>query len=485
VGFAGQPIPNPGVYIVSVLGGPERRVSQSGRHPKWTQDGRGLLIRDRPDNSRPAGIFHIDLETLGRRQITQPLSVDGDWKFDVSPDGTTIAFIRYERSGVADIYTVPLAGGEPRKLTDWSATISALTWMPAGDEIVYDVAGQSLWRISSRTATPGKGTQITNLTGMVTSAALASTPSMSRPAQRRPARLAFQVEAINVGLRVIDLKDQVNHEVVQTNAFLQSRRVDLPGSYSADGQKVAFRSLSAGSPVQLWVANRDGSHLQQIKSVGVREKSVGSWSPDGRWIAIDATVGGNSDIYLFPEDGGEAKRLTTDTSLEIYPCWSQDGRWVYYSSNKTGRYEVWKAPAAGGPPTQITRNGGVQPAESIDGTYIYYLDRLPSLENGLLRAATLKMVPKEGGEERVVFERVHLGLWGVTTRGIHFVTAERDFEAIDLYDVSDGQVVRVGRLPFRLPKQFAAMTFSRDGRWALTNQVERREADLMMIDNFR
>jgi hypothetical protein len=29
------------------------------------------------------------------------------------------------------------------------------------------------------------------------------------------------------------------------------------------------------------------------------------------------------------------------------------------------------------------------------------------------------------------------------------------------------------------------MTFSRDGRWALTNAIDRRESDLMLIDNFR
>ena len=78
-----------------------------------------------------------------------------------------------------------------------------------------------------------------------------------------------------------------------------------------------------------------------------------------------------------------------------------------------------------------------------------------------------------------------LGVWGVTSRGIFFVTGEQDFEAINLLRLPDGTVSRVGRLPFRLPKQSPRMTFSRDGRFALANQVDRRESDLMMIDGFR
>jgi hypothetical protein len=73
----------------------------------------------------------------------------------------------------------------------------------------------------------------------------------------------------------------------------------------------------------------------------------------------------------------------------------------------------------------------------------------------------------------------------VTASGIYFLTTEKDFDAIDLFRPENGAGTRVGRLPFRIPKAFPAMTFSRDGRWALTNQIGRRQSDLLMIEGFR
>ena len=73
----------------------------------------------------------------------------------------------------------------------------------------------------------------------------------------------------------------------------------------------------------------------------------------------------------------------------------------------------------------------------------------------------------------------------MTQRGILFLNTEPDYEAIDLYELPGGRVTRIGRLPFLVPKQFPGMTFSRDGKWALTNHIDQRESDLMLIDNFR
>ena len=45
----------------------------------------------------------------------------------------------------------------------------------------------------------------------------------------------------------------------------------------------------------------------------------------------------------------------------------------------------------------------------------------------------------------------------------------------------------IGALPFRVAYMQGPgrLTVSRDGRWALVNVVDRREGDLMLLDNFR
>ena len=128
-----------GVFTMSQLGGAERRVSASGTNVGWAGDSKSVLIRDREGNNTPFGIYQVFLDTLERRRLTQAPVGDGDWKFEVSPNGTTLAFIRYEKRGIADVYLVAIGGREPRRLTNWSATIEGLSWTPDGREIVYAV----------------------------------------------------------------------------------------------------------------------------------------------------------------------------------------------------------------------------------------------------------------------------------------------------------------------------------------------------------
>ena len=141
---------------MSQLGGAERQVSASGTHVAWAGDSKSVLIRDREGNTGPFGIYQVFLDTLERRRLTQAPVGAGDWRFEVSPDGSTLAFIRYEKVGIADLYVVPMRGGEPRRLSNWNAAIDGLSWTPDGREIVYSVdepAASRLWRIDANSAT--------------------------------------------------------------------------------------------------------------------------------------------------------------------------------------------------------------------------------------------------------------------------------------------------------------------------------------------
>ena len=151
---------------MSQLGGAERKVSASGTYVAWVSDLKSVLIRDREGNAGPFSIYQVLLDTLERRQLTHAPVGAGDWRFDVSPDGRTLAFIRYEREGIADLYVVPMPGGEPRRLTNWSRALTGLSWTPDGRDIVYSVEDWSagrLWRIHASSAGPGRGSPIADI----------------------------------------------------------------------------------------------------------------------------------------------------------------------------------------------------------------------------------------------------------------------------------------------------------------------------------
>ena len=470
-----------GVFTMSQLGGDERQVSESGNQVAWAGDSKSVLVRDGERNTGPFGIYQVFLDTLERRRLTQAPVGDGDYRFEVSPDGRTLAFIRYEKRGIADLYVVPMAGGEPRRLSNWSTEIDRVSWTPDGREIVYSVAepvANRLWRIPANSATPARGSPIADVP------AGARNPSISRPAAGHPGRLAFQTINRDVDLYLMDVDARLVNDRIESRPFCNSTRIEGSARFSPDGRRIAFVSLRSGA-MEIWVAGRDGSGLQQVTTLGAVGVLVGGWSPDGTTIAFEAAVGGNTDVYLVGSDGGHLHRLTAEPSIDGIPSWSGDGRWIYFASTRAGVVaDIWRTAPSGGPATRLTRNGGFEPRESVDGRYLFYLDRPPA---GLAPGSTARLMrlPLDGGEAEPVVSGLRPFLWSVTDTGIAFVTREPDFDAIDVYRSSDQRVARVGRLGFRLPGIWTHMTVSRDGRWALATNMVRFEADLMRLDNFR
>jgi Tol biopolymer transport system component len=374
-----------------------------------------------------------------------------------------------------------MRGGEPRRLSNWNAILTGLSWTPDGREIVYSVnepAAGRLWRIRANSAGPERGSPIADIP------AAAENPSISRPKPGQPARLAFQTITRDVDFQIIDLEARLVNDTIESRPFLNSTRIEGSAVFSADGSRITFVSFRSGGP-EIWVAGRDGGGLQQITSLGAPGLLVGGWSPNGARIAFEAAVAGNSDVYLVGTDGGHLRRLTTEPSIDGVPSWSGDGRWIYFASTRAGVMpDIWRLSPDGGQAIQLTRNGGFEPRESSDGRYLFYLDRAP-VGIGIDGTARLMRVPVAGGQEEMVFERVRPFLWSVTDSGIFFVTREPDFDAIDLYRFSDQRVSRVGRLEFRVPGIYTYMTVSRDGRWALATKMVRFDSDLMLLDNFR
>ncbi len=470
-----------GVFTISQLGGAERQVSATGTHVAWAGDSKSVLIRDGERNTGPFGIYQVFLDTLERRRLTQAPVGDGDWKFEVSPDGSTLAFLRYEKRGIADLHVVPMKGGVPRRLTNWSTAMYGLAWTPDGREIVYDVdepSASRLWRIPANGTTPGRGSPLADIP------AAARSPSISRPPPGHPARLAFQTIIRDVDIQLMDLGAGLVNDNITAQPLWNSTRIEGSARFSADASRIALTSFRSGAS-EIWVAGRDGSGLQQVTTLGAVGVLVGGWSPDGSQIAFEAAIDGNTDVYVVGSDGGHLRRLTTEPSIDGIPSWSRDGQWIYFASTRAGAVaDIWRVAASGGEPIRLTHHGGFEPQDSADGRYLFYSDRPPA---GLATGATARLMrlPLGAGQEEVVIEGVRPFLWSVTDTGIRFVTREPEFDAIDEYRFSDHQVARVGRLEFRIPGIYAHMTVSRDGRWALATKIVRFDTDLMRVDNFR
>lgn len=473
------------VVMIPALGGSERIVALHYGDATWMPDARSLVMA----GHRPDGISVLvrqDLLTGARRQLAEAPVGFSDAHPRVSADGETVAFER-SGGGRSALFLVSTKGGEPRRLGKWTTGfIGGLTWSLDGRELIFpraELSGRRLMRVAAdgrQPESPIAGPPIGSFS-----------PALARDASGRGPRLAFVSGQPDIGIRLVDLRGGRQGGVfADASAFCASTRVDVPGRLSPDDARVAFVSDRSGQQ-ELWVAGRDESNLHAVTRFENATVSGGSWSPDGRELAFDVTIAGNTDIFTVRSDGGPATRLTDGPAIESDPDWSADGQSIYYASTETGRSEIWKIPARGGARIRLTSTGGFDPHESPDGQSVYFVDAPRSY--GLEGHAAIARVSTHGGQTSAVYGGVMPGAWTVAGSGILFITghgaanAPGERDALALYDLATGRLEHLGDFPFRVGPYGVNrfLTASKDGHWALAARVERWERDIFVLENFR
>lgn len=64
------------------------------------------------------------------------------------------------------------------------------------------------------------------------------------------------------------------------------------------------------------------------------------------------------DLWRAAPQGGDALRLTTHPEAESMPVISPDGQWIAFEATYDGPREIYLMPMAGGPPVRLTHEGG-------------------------------------------------------------------------------------------------------------------------------
>jgi hypothetical protein len=64
-----------------------------------------------------------------------------------------------------------------------------------------------------------------------------------------------------------------------------------------------------------------------------------AWSPDGSRLALEATAGARSDVFVLTLATGALDNLTDDVYSDHTPVWSPDGEWLAFSSDRGAAVE--------------------------------------------------------------------------------------------------------------------------------------------------
>ncbi|MFI5234113.1 MAG: Ig-like domain-containing protein [Gemmatimonadales bacterium] len=99
-------------------------------------------------------------------------------------------------------------------------------------------------------------------------------------------------------------------------------------------------------------------------------------SPDRLRIAYAARTGGTDfDIWVMDADGGNARRLTSDSAAEVHPAWTPDGKAIVYTAIGKDRDQLMLINSDGSNrrPLSPTNLSAGNPAVSADGKWVAYI----------------------------------------------------------------------------------------------------------------
>ena len=366
-----------------------------------------------------------------------------------SPDGNEIVFDWNGETGDNwDIY---------RKQT-------GLTWTADGREILFSTCQGDLWRVPASGGTPIR---------YLAAGETVVYPSISSQGNR----LAY-TRLTPVQRNIWRLPGPKSTEPVRLpEQLISSSQRDANPDVSPDGRKIAFESNRTGKG-NIWVCDSDGSNPRALTSF---EKTSWAgtprWSPDGKQIAFDSRQGDNAGIFVIAAGGGEPRRLTHEGSDDIVPTWSRDG--IYFRSNRSGEDQIWKVPSTGGEPLQVTQEGGYYAVESFSRKSLFYAK--PN-DDGIWK------IPVSGGNAtRILHRKISWDSWAVARDGIYFFEQDwrptvRDW-AVEFLSFQTGKVTTVFKQESR--HRHAYPTVSPDGEWFLYSESPQREADIVLVENFR
>jgi len=103
----------------------------------------------------------------------------------------------------------------------------------------------------------------------------------------------------------------------------------------------------------------------------------GSWSHDGQRLAFvqQHPTDTQADIWLFEARTKATRPLLATPAEEILPRLSPNGRWIAYESDASGHFEIEVASLVSGARLQVSHAGGTWPAWSADSRLLFYLDQ--------------------------------------------------------------------------------------------------------------
>ncbi len=425
--------------------------------PSWTPDGKEIVLTDSLSRDKGYGLVSVSSTTGEEKVITSPPGEDQDCYSRVSPDGRTIAFVRYLSHWVGDIYTMDGDGGNLKRVTFDSRDVRGLDWTAEGRQIVFASKLRGAYELRVIDKSGGESTPIPSDTASI------ADPNVSP----KGGFIAFVESEENWNIWRTSIEDG---QIGKAERFLASSGQNHSPSFSPDGKTIAFVSDRSGNP-EIWLSDADWTNLRQLTHFGGPWLGTIRWSPDGKTLVFDARPNGHSAVFTMAVAGGEPKPFQREDFEVRRPSWSRDGKSIYFDSTRDGRPGIWKRNLATGETHAIAPAGSLQSLESLDGSRLFFLDcethdLWESNTDGSNATGLEGMRPSPDLD------------WSLGSGDLFYTVAHGSSADVFAYHLADHRLRKIGKLAQLLSPGTPSLAVSPDGRWLLYAVVDHTRSDI-------
>ncbi|MBI3280879.1 MAG: PD40 domain-containing protein, partial [Acidobacteria bacterium] len=343
-----------------------------------------------PDGTRlvhvvigPEGKTGLATRLLDRQETIVLSGTDGALNPFFSPDSQWVAFF-----AAGKLKKIAITGGAAIDLCDTRSLPPGGSWGEDGSIVLALALAGPLSRVSSSGGTPQPVTQLDDQNGEYTH----RWPQVLPGGEAVLFTAGAQGAIAETGSIVVQSFKDGKRKVLQRGAyygrylpsghlvyFQQGRlfavRFD-PGKWELAGapvpiiEDVAYDPYGGGVQLALsgngtliyasgkaatamqcslaWIDSRGNLELLPAKP---GDYSAPSFSPDGKWLALTRSSGGNDDLWMYEWQRDVMNRLTTASDRDAFPVWSPDGKHIAYTS---GRELHWIRADGSGPAKRLT-----------------------------------------------------------------------------------------------------------------------------------
>jgi len=349
----------------------------------------------------------ILLINISEAQDKKLLTPEILWSFgrigevSVSPDNSTVLFsVRYydiqKNKGQSDIYTVPVNGGDYKRLTNSPEAKYSIQWRPDGKKIGFVCTKSGTTQIWEMNPDGTDWKQISNIEGGIND--FKYSPDMTKILFTKDVKVDKDIHDIYPDLQ-------------KTNARIYNDLMYRHWDTWADGTYSHLFIANYYENIKEAVDIMQGEPYETpMKPFGGMEQI--NWSPDSKQIAYTCkkmtgkqySISTNSEIYIYNIESKITKNITEGMmGYDVAPVFSPDGKKIAWSSMERDGYEA-------------------------DKNRLFILD----FESNTKTYATKDLDQNAEGMN-----------WTKDSKTIYFVSGVRGTQEIFKYDISDGKVTRV------------------------------------------